>query len=169
MRIAIVHQSWSRPLIGAALVACLLAIPLCAARIVRDDGAIAAILPGPQRLPTASEQGFVAAEIYFVPWDVRTAVGISLERTRDPVLRKEVVHDWRRLDDLWRRLQPESLHAGSTPPSLLGDYRLLVVFIRDDGREVSYAADFNQLVNPATLAYRPIGADFRAALSPGKW
>ncbi len=169
MRIAIVHQSWSKPLISAALVACLIAIPLCAARIGRDDGAITTILPVPQRLPTASEQGFVAAEIYFVPWDVRTAVAIPLASLRDPVLRQEVVHDWRRLDDLWRRLQPESLHAGPTPPSRLGDYRLLVVFIGDDGREVSFAADFNQLVNPATLAYRPIGADFRAALAPGKW
>jgi hypothetical protein len=155
-----------RLLLGAALVACAVAVPLWA----YDAFAPARVVARGPRLPSATELGFVAAEIYFVQWEVTTAVAIPLERLRSPSLRREVVHDWRRLDDMLARLRPEQLHVDpKAPQSLLGDYRLLVVFKRADGSEVSYAADYNRLLNPATLAWRPIDADFRAAFSPGKW
>ena len=163
--LAVVRQSRSKSLLGAALVACLIAVPLWV-----YDCAMAPLTLVMGRQPaTATELGFVTAEIYFVPWDVMPTVGISLETLRSPSLRREVVHDWRRLDDLLLRLHPERLQAGASPRSPLGDYRLLIVFSRADGSEVSYAADFNELVNPATRQSRPIDADFRAAFSPGAW
>jgi hypothetical protein len=147
--------------VGAALVACVLAVAIAARSRPREIACCA--LP----VPVAAESGFVSAEIYFVPWDVLPTVAIPLARMRE--MEKQVVSDASRLDALVRRLQPAALRVGAEPPSIEGDYRLLVVLRRADGSEASYAATYFDVVDPATRRYRPIDDGFRAAFATGKW
>jgi hypothetical protein len=123
----------------------------------------------PAEPPPGAAASFSRAEIFFIPWDVVKAAGLSPAMVRQAPESVTVLRAPAQLAELVRVLDLGALRRPASATPVAGDFRLVVDLVRQDGTTESFAADLGRLVRLEDGAFRPIDAGFRARFASKDW
>ena len=111
------------------------------------------------RASTAAPRVYSGADVYYVSWDIVTAVGLGPKAVRDAGA-KTVLREPAQIEKLLSMLDLGALRP-APGTSIEGDYRVVIDLTRMNGTTESFASDGSRLVRLADGASHPVNAAFQ--------